>query len=412
MTKSIFYSARLKTSKLAAFLLVCGTSLFWSPSANAVYTGVVQVTCANGTFSTGWDNSNQYFATHGNIAAHYCDIVQHSDYVSDNLTDDSFRWYNGVKPTPSPSETQTPVSSNPVVPSDTPTASASPSPSPSETITVVASPQPSPSETTTVQIQETSTVTIAPSPAPSETLTAIVETSTVISQEPLAPVAPIPSVPATPPAVEPAPQPAVVIVLAPQPQPEPAPEPVVVPEPAPEPAPEPVPELPAPIVEEPPVPAEPVQEPALLPVEEPPAEAETPVELPPQETVVTPEPAVVPAIVETPSNPPIVEPVEYTKGMDLSSLSPDAPVQLENGVVLTAEVVVALQLFDDPTQLVSELFTDPGQVLTALSNIGADLSPEVRAKAKKTIVAAVIVGQIAAQAAVNAAGVAAYRRKP
>jgi len=88
---------------------------------------------------------------------------------------------------------------------------------------------------------------------------------------------------------------------------------------------------------------------------------------------------------------------------------------LENGVVLTAGVVAALELFDNPAELLSEVFTDPGEVLTALSNIGADMSPEVREQSEKVIVAAVIVGQIATQSAVAAAASAAsttYRRKP
>ena len=79
--------------------------------------------------------------------------------------------------------------------------------------------------------------------------------------------------------------------------------------------------------------------------------------------------------------------------------------------MLTAEVVIALQLLENPTELLSEIFTDPGQVLTALSNIGADMSPEVREKSKKVVVSAVIAGGIATQAA-SAAAVSTYRRKP
>ena len=71
-------------------------------------------------------------------------------------------------------------------------------------------------------------------------------------------------------------------------------------------------------------------------------------------------------------------------------------MQLDNGVILTAEVVQALELFDDPAQLIGEIFTNPGAVLTAFANVGADMTPEVREKARKTVVAAVIVGQIAA----------------
>jgi hypothetical protein len=92
-------------------------------------------------------------------------------------------------------------------------------------------------------------------------------------------------------------------------------------------------------------------------------------------------------------------------------LPPDTPVELENGVILTAEVVIALELLGDPTELLSALFTDPGQVLTALSNIGADMSPEVREDSEKVVLSAIIAGNIATHAAA-AASLAAYRRNP
>jgi hypothetical protein len=97
--------------------------------------------------------------------------------------------------------------------------------------------------------------------------------------------------------------------------------------------------------------------------------------------------------------------------VDLTTLAPDTPVSLENGVVLTAEVVIALQLLENPAELLTELFTDPGQVLTAISNIGADMSPEVREQSEKVVVSAIIAGGIATQAAAVAAS-ATYRRNP
>jgi hypothetical protein len=96
--------------------------------------------------------------------------------------------------------------------------------------------------------------------------------------------------------------------------------------------------------------------------------------------------------------------------VDVASLPPQTLVQLDNGVVLTAEVVVALQLFDDPTQLVSAIFTNPTQALKALMNVGADMTPQTRATAQKTIIASVIAGGIATQSATSIA--AGYRRKP
>jgi hypothetical protein len=97
--------------------------------------------------------------------------------------------------------------------------------------------------------------------------------------------------------------------------------------------------------------------------------------------------------------------------VDVATLPPETLVELDNGVVLTAEIIVALQLLDDPTQLLSAIFTNPAEAFKALSNVGADMSPEVRKKAKKTILASVIAGGIATQSATTAAGIAAYRRK-
>jgi hypothetical protein len=229
-----------------------------------------------------------------------------------------------------------------------------------------------------------------------------VEEAPVLEPEPVEPepepipVDPVPEPPVVDPTPEPTPEP------VPEPQPEPAPRPVIelpVFEPEPEPVPveeEPVPEP------EPDVPLEPTPDPEPVPEEEAPVEVEPVEESNPIET-------------------PIVEPVEeetiQVDEVDLETLDPDTPVELENGVVLTAGVVLALELFDNPAQLLTEVFTNPAQVLTALSNIGADMSEEERQESTETILAAVIVGQIATQSAVAAAASAAaasstYRRKP
>jgi hypothetical protein len=104
------------------------------------------------------------------------------------------------------------------------------------------------------------------------------------------------------------------------------------------------------------------------------------------------------------------EVVVITEDTDLESLDPQTPVQLENGVILTAEVVIALEVLGNPADLVAAIFTDPAQALMALANVGADMSPEVREQAEDVIVAAVIAGNIATQAAASAAAAAAYRR--
>jgi hypothetical protein len=169
---------------------------------------------------------------------------------------------------------------------------------------------------------------------------------------------------------------------------------------------------------------EPVEETPVVeePVVDVPSEPVSPVE--PNEPDVTPEPEtpdtpnVESPIVSQPE-PPVVEPnptpapVVLTDETDLESLDPETPIMLENGVVLTAEVVISLQLLENPAELLQELFTNPGAALAALGNVGADLSPEVREEAEKVIIAAVIAGNIATTAAVASAGAAStYRRKP
>jgi hypothetical protein len=108
----------------------------------------------------------------------------------------------------------------------------------------------------------------------------------------------------------------------------------------------------------------------------------------------------------------VPEVIRLTPETKLEELPPDFPILLENGVVLTAEVVIAIQLLENPAELVSTMFTNPAQALTALSNIGADMSPEVREESEKVVVSAIIASGIATQAAAGAAATAAYRRKP
>jgi hypothetical protein len=107
-------------------------------------------------------------------------------------------------------------------------------------------------------------------------------------------------------------------------------------------------------------------------------------------------------------------------GLTFADLPPETPVEVrqdENGnkVVITAEVAAALLVLENPAELISAIFTDPGQALLALGSIGADMSVEEREESQETIVAAVIVGGIATQSALTAAasvGTIAYRRKP
>ena len=219
---------------------------------------------------------------------------------------------------------------------------------------------------------DTSTVTTDTSTVVADTNTATVDgtTATVDTSTPVAPP-PAPEPPA------PAPEPPAIIFIPPVVEPEP---PVVVEEP-------PAVEEPPVEIEEPPIEAEEppdIEEEAPVPVEEPPIEEELPIEeeeLPAEEELE----------------------VAQADEIDLETLAPETPVQLENGVVLEAGTVVALQLLENPAELIAAIFDNPAEVFTALSNIGADMSEEEREESEKVIIASVI----ASQAAVGAATMAA-----
>jgi hypothetical protein len=356
LTRSTYFFAR-KNSLLAVFFLIFGTSLFAMPTAQAAYANTTIVCATNAdnrqSFQVGWDNSNQFFADKGYIPRLYCEggyAGNYRIYISDTLNDSSLGYFQGlipvvVEPTPvAPSDTSTATSETQTATVDTSTSTPDTSTSSSDTTTAT-----SPQETPTVTPQPTDSST-----APSDTST--VETSTV---------APVDGSTATSqPTPEPAPIPAPPPVVEPIPEPQPVTEPEV----------EPVPE---PVVE----PEIPVEEELPLPVEE---------DVDPVDT--TPEPPVV-------EEEEIVPEVLEVGQVDLETLDPETPVQLENGVILEAGVVVALQLLENPAELLGAIFTNPAEALTALSNIGADMAPEVREKSEKVVISAVIAGNIATQAA-------------
>ena len=81
-------------------------------------------------------------------------------------------------------------------------------------------------------------------------------------------------------------------------------------------------------------------------------------------------------------------------GLDYEDLPPETPVALENGVILMAEVADALEIFSNPSEILGAVFTDPGKALTAVANIGADMTPEKREESQKVVVASVIAAQV------------------
>ena len=103
-------------------------------------------------------------------------------------------------------------------------------------------------------------------------------------------------------------------------------------------------------------------------------------------------------------------------GITLEDLPPTQPVEVrqdENGneVVITAEVAVALELLTSAGDIVSAIFESPAQLLFAIGNLGADMSPEERKEASETIIAATIVGNIATTTMATAIGGVGYRRQ-
>jgi hypothetical protein len=143
----------------------------------------------------------------------------------------------------------------------------------------------------------------------------------------------------------------------------------------------------------------------------------------PEDSSPAPEPAPEPEVPEVPED---VEPLPVEPVDDIVVVTPPTAVEpvpnpipvhentvtLDNGVVLTEEEAIAVALLQNPGELLQELFTNPAAAFAALGSVGADMSPEVREKSEKVVIASVIVGNIATQAAATAGAVAAYRRKP
>ena len=326
-----------------------------SPASAFAEQAIAEVTCGKDdgteqTFSIGWNNSNSFFDGKGDIARLFCEggfAQSYNSYVRDNLPLDSpLRWYNGIvpilEPVPSPSPEPV-VSVEPTLdpePTPIPEPTQSESPSPEPVVTPSVTPEP----------------TVEPSPTP------------II----------LPEVPQT---LEPTPSPSQLDVV-------PVPE---VPVPS---------ESPSESVIEPPTPTvEPTVEP------EPEVTVEPTVEEVTQEVIddamsdgvltETERELVADALVEQFLGEAITFEALAESGLDYEDLPPEQPVMLENGVILTAEVADAIEIFDDTTELLNVIFTDPGKALKAISNIGADMTPQSRETSQNVVVSAIIVGQLA-----------------
>jgi len=392
--------------------------------------------------------------TDGTVAISY--VMSGADYSNYPWTRTGARLNNGTvvpleqaniqRVEQAPALTPEPVAPTPEpTPSSTPSPEPTPTPTPSSEPSVSPAPVPTPSPGPSVEPSPSPTVEPTPLPSPEPTVTPTPGPSSP-STEPLPEPSPTPQpAPVTQP--EPTPLPASPPVLQPEPQPEPQPQPEPVPEPEPGPEPQTPPEEPPVTPEEPPVDV--VEEPVVdetvvnpdlepsppTPEPEPEPEPEVVIPTPEPEFESKPEPEpIVPihpeppiagpnatpqerqivadALVEQSNGAPITAESIQAAGITVADLPPETPVELDNGVVLVAEVVVAIQLLENPAELLGAIFTDPAQALMAISNIGADMSPEVREQSEKVVVSAIIAGGIATQAAASAAVTATYRRKP
>jgi hypothetical protein len=81
-------------------------------------------------------------------------------------------------------------------------------------------------------------------------------------------------------------------------------------------------------------------------------------------------------------------------GLDYSDLPPDQPVMIENGVILTAEVADALQSFENIDLFLATVLTDPGKLVKAFANVGADMTPEKRKESQQVTISVIVYAQL------------------
>lgn len=78
----------------------------------------------------------------------------------------------------------------------------------------------------------------------------------------------------------------------------------------------------------------------------------------------------------------------------LEQLDENQIIEYREGVELEAGVAVVFEQLADPAALLGEFVSDPGQVLEALGQLGADMTEEERGDSQQVVVATVIVSQI------------------
>jgi hypothetical protein len=265
-----------------------------------------------------------------------------------------------VEPAPTPSSFTEP----PVVPTPIPTQTPEPEPTASvvPTLNPEPTPTPEPSQSSSPTPEPIATTTLEPTPEATQAPEPSATPTTVVEPEP---------------------------TLEPTPEPEPTPtqQPQ---EPVEEPQTEVTPE-PEPTIE----PSEPPLEPTLEPTADELTQAVIDNALADGVLTDTERELVADALVEEFAGEAITFEALQEAGLDFEDLPPETPVTLENGVVLSAEVADALEIFDSGAEVLATILENPAKALKALVSIGADMTEEERETAQNTVVAAVVVTQVA-----------------
>ena len=85
----------------------------------------------------------------------------------------------------------------------------------------------------------------------------------------------------------------------------------------------------------------------------------------------------------------------------LKQLDENQIIEYREGVELEAGVAIVFEQLSDPAALLGEFVSDPGQVLEALGQLGADMTEEEREDSQTVVVATVIVGQLIGSVAMS-----------
>ena len=245
----------------------------------------------------------------------------------------------------------------PPVASPTPSPTATPTPTPTETVTPTPTPTVTPSETSSP-----SPTPVEPSPTSSPTPTPTETPSPTPSPEPTQTQNPI----------DPNPNPEPDVTEPDEPSVDPTPEETLEPELEPEPSfsPEPT----------------PIEEPIDIVAEQEQIQQEALEEYNPEYEYQIDE--VIPAL-------DILEELNEEETLAfLEELDPNQPIEYVEGVIIEAGVALVFEQLDNPAALLTEAFDNPGQVLEALGQLGADMTEEQREDSQQVVVATVIVSQV------------------